>query len=54
MELQQTAFEGLKKEITSERTLIIPQPNKPFQMETDVLDFAIATILSQEDNKGIW
>ena len=53
-ELQQMAFEGLKKEITSERTLIIPQPNKPFQMETDALDFAIATILSKEDKKGIW
>ena len=54
MELQQMAFKGLKKEITSKRMLIIPQPNKPFRMETDVSDFTIAAILSQEDDKGIW
>ena len=53
-ELQQMAFKGLKREITSERTLIIPQPNKLFQMETDASDFAITVILSQEDEKGIW
>ena len=53
-ELQQTAFEELKKEVTSERTLIIPKPEKPFRMETDASDFAIAAILSQEDDKGIW
>ena len=29
-ELQQMAFEELKKEVTSKRTLIIPQLNKPF------------------------
>ena len=29
-ELQQKAFEELKQEITSERTLIIPKPGKPF------------------------
>ena len=53
-EIQQTAFNELKKEITLERTLIILQPGKPFRMETDTSDFAIAAILSQEDNKGIW
>ena len=53
-EIQQTAFEGLKKEVTSERTLIIPQPGKPFRMETDASDFAVAAILSQEDNEGRW
>ena len=47
-------FEGLKEEITSERMLIIPQPGKPFRMETDASDFAVAAILSQEDNEGIW
>ena len=53
-ELQQIAFKGLKKEITSERVLIIPQPNKPFRMETNASDFVIVAILSQEDDKGIW
>ena len=54
MELQQNTFEGLKREITSKGTLIIPQPNKPFRMETNTSDFAITAILSQEDDKGIW
>ena len=53
-EIQQTAFEELKTETTSERMLIIPQPGKPFRMETDVSDFTIAAILSQEDNEGRW
>ena len=53
-EIQQTAFVELKREITSERTLIIPQPGKPFRMETDASDFAVAAILSQEDNEGVW
>ena len=50
-ESQQKAFEELKQEITSERTLIIP---KPFWMETNASDFAIAAILSQQDNEGKW
>ena len=53
-EIQQTAFEELKKEVTSERTLIIPQPGKPFRMEMDASNFAVAAILSQEDNEGRW
>ena len=53
-ELQQKAFEELKDEITSERTLIIPKPGKPFRMETDASDFAIATILLQQDDEGKW
>jgi hypothetical protein len=54
MELQQKAFEDLKQEITSERTLIIPQPGKPFRMETDTSDYAVAAILSQQDEEGKW
>ena len=53
-ELQQRAFKELKQEITSEWTLIIPKPGKPFRMETDASDFAIAAILSQEDDEGKW
>ena len=53
-ELQQKAFEELKQEITSEQTLIIPKPGRPFRMETDASDFAIAAILSQEDDEGKW
>ena len=53
-ELQQRVFEELKQEITSERMLIILKPGKPFQMETDASDFAIAAILSQQDHEGKW
>ena len=53
-ELQQEAFEELKREITSEQTLIIPKPRRPFRMETDASDFAVAVILSQEDDEGRW
>ena len=45
-ELQRKAFEELKNKITSERTLIIPKPGRPFRMEMDASDFAIAAILS--------
>jgi hypothetical protein len=53
-ELQQKAFQELKDEVTSEWVLIIPKPGKPFRMETDASDFAIAAILSQLDNNGKW
>jgi hypothetical protein len=53
-ELQQKAFQELKNEVTSERVLIIPKPGRPFRMETDASDFAIAAILSQLDNDGKW
>jgi hypothetical protein len=53
-ELQQKAFQELKNEVTSERVLIIPKPGRPFRMETDASDFAIAAILSQLDDEGKW
>jgi hypothetical protein len=53
-ELQQKAFEDLKQEITSERTLIIPQPGRPFRMETNASDYTVAAILSQQDKEGKW
>ncbi|KAF8663356.1 hypothetical protein AX14_006995, partial [Amanita brunnescens Koide BX004] len=53
-QFQQEAFQKLKDEITSERTLMIPKPGRPFRMETDASDFAIAAILSQLDEDGIW
>jgi hypothetical protein len=38
----------------SEWVLCIPKPGRPFRMETDASNFAIATILSQLDNEGKW
>ena len=34
--------------------LMIPKPGQLFRMETDASDFAIAAILSQLDEDGIW
>jgi hypothetical protein len=45
-ELQQKVFQELKNEVTSERVLIIPKPGRPFRMETDASDFAIAAIVT--------
>jgi hypothetical protein len=53
-ELQQKAFQELKNEVTSKQVLIIPKPGRPFRMETDASDFAIAAILSQLDDEGKW
>ena len=53
-EIQQNAFQELKIEVTSEKILIIPQQGKPFRMETDASNFAVAAILSQEENGGQW
>jgi hypothetical protein len=53
-ELQQKVFQELKNEVTSERVLIIPKPGRPFRMETDASNFAIAAILSQLDDEGKW
>jgi hypothetical protein len=53
-ELQQKVFQELKNEVTSERVLIIPKPGRPFRMETDASNFAIAAILSQLDDDGKW
>jgi hypothetical protein len=53
-ELQQKVFQELKNEVTSERVLIIPKPGRPFRMEMDASDFAIAAILSQLDDEGKW
>jgi hypothetical protein len=46
-ELQQKAFQELKNEVMSEQVLCIPKPGRPFRMETDASNFAIAAILSQ-------
>src|SRR6266550_5237849 len=33
---------------------MIPKPQRPFRMETDASDFAVAAILSQLDEDNIW
>jgi hypothetical protein len=38
---------------TSASVLIHPDPTKPFTVETDALDFALGTILSQSGIDGL-
>jgi len=46
----QHAFEALKKAITREPVLALPNLNKPFELHTDAFDFAIGGVLMQEDH----
>ncbi len=45
--MAQAAFNILKMTFTSTPVLIHPDPTKPFIVETNALDFALGTILSQ-------
>ena len=44
--IEETAFKELKKRITDEPVLRIADPTQPFEVETDVLDYAIGGQLS--------
>ena len=44
----QHAFESLKKFVTEEPVLSLPDLNKPFELHTDAVDFAIGGVLIQE------
>jgi len=44
----QQAFDALKKSITKERVLSLPDLEKPFKLHTDAFDFAISGVLMQD------
>ncbi|KAL5794660.1 hypothetical protein ACOSP7_003254 [Xanthoceras sorbifolium] len=44
----QEAFEGLKKAVTEEPVLRLPDHSKPYEVQTDASDFAIGGVLMQE------
>jgi hypothetical protein len=46
------AFEQLKNALLSEPVLIMYDPNKPLEIETDSSDFAIGGVLIQKDENG--
>src|SRR6266700_4099876 len=51
---KQSAFDKLKRNVTSAPVLISPDPTKPFRIEADSSDFATGAVLSQvslEDRK---
>jgi hypothetical protein len=51
-ELCQEAFDDLKKRFTEEPVLIMPNRDKPFQIECDASKYASGAILTQLDSNG--
>ena len=49
----ETSFTSLKSAFVSAPILIFPDTSKPFILETDASDFAIAGVLSQYGNDGV-
>jgi hypothetical protein len=49
MEEVEKSFELLKKEITKQQILVLPDFSKTFQVRCDTSGFAIGVILSQDD-----
>ncbi|KAK6224224.1 reverse transcriptase domain protein [Colletotrichum tabaci] len=49
---QDKAFEDIKQQVLSEPVLMIPDPRKPFELETDASDYAIGGQLGQRDEEG--
>ncbi|KAL5753956.1 hypothetical protein ACOSP7_022176 [Xanthoceras sorbifolium] len=44
----QEAFEGLKKAVTEEPVLSLPDYSKPYEVQTDASDFSIGGVLMQD------
>ncbi|KAL8411455.1 hypothetical protein RB596_000918 [Gaeumannomyces avenae] len=51
-EREQEAFELLREAVTQEPVLVIPDPERPFEVETDASDYAIGGQLGQRDDQG--
>ena len=49
----QQAFEDIKARVVSEPILTMPDPEQPFEVETDASDYALGGQLSQRDNNGL-
>ena len=49
---QQQAFENLKQRVTSEPTLIHPNPAKQYVLEVDASGFTLGVVLSQRGDNG--
>ena len=51
-EKEQESFDRLKDEFKIGHILVLPDPNKQFTLETDASDYAIAGVISQENEQG--
>jgi RNase H-like domain found in reverse transcriptase/Reverse transcriptase (RNA-dependent DNA polymerase)/Integrase zinc binding domain len=50
----QTAFDVLKKKFGKSPVLLMPDPAKPFVIESDASKFATGAVLRQKDENGDW
>jgi RNase H-like domain found in reverse transcriptase/Reverse transcriptase (RNA-dependent DNA polymerase) len=50
----QTAFDALKKKFAESPVLLMPDPEKPFVIESDTSKFATGAVLRQKDMNGDW
>jgi hypothetical protein len=48
----QQAFEDIKARVVSEPILMMPDPERPFEVETDASDYALGGQLGQRDDEG--
>ena len=48
----QQAFDNLKKQFTEELVLLMPDHNRPFQIELDASKVATGAVLTQLDSNG--
>jgi hypothetical protein len=48
----QKAFDLLKKKFTEEPVLMMPDPDRPFQIESDASKYASGAVLTQTDSAG--
>ena len=51
---ERTAFEELKKKVTSAPILIFPDPDKQYKVEMDASNYAYGGVLSQQGEDGKW
>jgi hypothetical protein len=50
----QEAFDALKRKFSETPILLMPDPEKPFTIESDASKFASGAVLCQQDINGDW
>ena len=50
---EEAAFQTIRDKILKEPVIMLPDPEKPFEVETDASDYALGAQLGQRDDNGI-